>query len=228
MMAEREANERYVANFMSEQVGKEFDAIIATITSFGFFVEIRDNGVQGLVPLRTLGGDFYLFDKEKQRLVGRSSGEVFSMGQKVRVLLVEANTLTGSLQFAISGRAMRGITGGERARKDGRGKGDFKRRTGSVDSRDRDAQRHPRPAGDTQQPQDRKMPKERSARWEDYEPRAAGSGEKPGEPRSGHRKGGSGGGKKRFGGGGGGGQGGGGKPKFGGGKKFGGGNKGKR
>lgn len=104
MLAEREANDRYIAGFMADKVGKEFDAIIAGIISAGFFVEVKENGVQGLVPIRSIRGDYWLFDKDKQRFIGRSTGETFTLGQRVRVMLVESNTLTGSLQFGLVGR----------------------------------------------------------------------------------------------------------------------------
>ena len=139
MLAEREANDRYITNFMAHEVGKEFDAIIATVTSFGFFIEIRENGVQGLVPARSIRGDFWIYDREKQRLIGRSTGETFQLGQKVRVMLVEADTLTGSLQFAVSGRGARVASGkrppgkkpyrGGKPRNDGFGKGKSKGQT---------------------------------------------------------------------------------------------------
>lgn len=104
MLAEREAKERYITNFMADKVGKEFDAVIASVNSFGMFAELRENGAQGLIPLRALGGDFWLYDKENQRIVGRRTGESFHLGQRLKVLLVSADTLTGSLQFSIVGR----------------------------------------------------------------------------------------------------------------------------
>src|SRR5690606_14220652 len=110
MLAEREARERYITNFMADKVGAEFDAVIASVNSFGFFAELRENGAQGLVPLRSLGNnDFWLFEKEMNRIVGRRTGEVFHLGQRIRVLLVSADTLTGSLQFALVGREAAGI-----------------------------------------------------------------------------------------------------------------------
>ncbi|MBM3617824.1 MAG: ribonuclease R [Alphaproteobacteria bacterium] len=108
MLAEREARERYITNYMADKVGKEFDAIVASVNSFGMFAELRENGAQGLIPLRSLGSDFWLFEKELNRIVGRRTGEVFHLGQRLRVVLVEANTLTGSLQFGIVGREVAG------------------------------------------------------------------------------------------------------------------------
>lgn len=104
MLAEREARERYITNFMSGNIGKEFDAIIAGVNSFGFFAELRENGAQGLVPARNIEGDYWIYDKEHQRLVGRRSGEIFHLGQRVRVVLLEADTLTGSMRFGLVGR----------------------------------------------------------------------------------------------------------------------------
>lgn len=108
MLAEREARERYLTNYMADKVGQEFEAIISGVNSFGFFAELRDNGAQGLVPARDIGGDYWIFDKERQRLVGRSTGEEFVLGQRIRVALLEADTLTGSIRFGLVGREVRG------------------------------------------------------------------------------------------------------------------------
>lgn len=104
MLAEREAKDRYLTNYMADKVGKEFDAIISGINSFGFFAELRDNGAQGLVPARNIAGDYWIFDKEHQKLIGRRTGEEFLLGQRVRVELIEADTLTGSIRFGLVGR----------------------------------------------------------------------------------------------------------------------------
>lgn len=118
MLAEREARERYITNYMSDKVGKEFDAIVASVNSFGMFAELRENGAQGLIPLRSLGSDFWMFEKEMNRIVGRRTGEIFHLGQRLQVVLVDANTLTGSLQFGIVGREVAGMT--PQKRRDGR------------------------------------------------------------------------------------------------------------
>jgi ribonuclease R len=138
MLAEREARERYLTNYMADKVGQEFDAIIAGVTSFGFFAELRENGSQGLVPARSIAGDFWIYDKERQRLVGRSTGEEFSLGQRIRVTLLEADTLTGSIRFGLVGREMRDsgrrphggkpYTGKPSGKKPPHGKGSFKQR----------------------------------------------------------------------------------------------------
>lgn len=128
MLAEREAKERYIANFMADSVGQEFDAIIASVNSFGFFAELQQNGAQGLVPARTISGDFWIYDRERSRLVGRSTGEEFSLGQRIRVILQEADTLTGSLRFALVGREMRdGRSRPQPSRKQSFNKGFFKK-----------------------------------------------------------------------------------------------------
>lgn len=114
MLAEREARERYLTAYMSKNIGKEYDGIIAGVTSFGLFVEIRENSAQGLVPTRSIGGDYWIHDKERSQLVGRSTGETFMLGQRVRILVEEADTITGSLRFSLLGREIRVSSRGER------------------------------------------------------------------------------------------------------------------
>lgn len=101
--AERSATERYIAAYMSAQVGATFGATISGVTSFGIFVRLRDTGADGLVPMRALAGnrgnDFFVHDEGAQTLTGRRTGLVYRLGDPVTVQLREANGLTGRMLF---------------------------------------------------------------------------------------------------------------------------------
>ena len=95
--AERDAGDRYLAGFLAERTGSRFDGRVSGVTRAGLFITLDETGASGLAPMSMLPRDFYIHDVEHQRLVGRASGAVFRMGHRVRVELVEAERITGSL-----------------------------------------------------------------------------------------------------------------------------------
>jgi ribonuclease R len=119
MQAERDAMDRFVAAFMSEHVGAQFDGRITGVTRFGLFVELNETGADGFVPISTLGDDFYEHDEAHRALVGKRSHRRFRLGDGVTVRLAEATPVTGGLRFEIMGgdgastNTRRGGTGGK-------------------------------------------------------------------------------------------------------------------
>ena len=71
------------------------------MTRFGLFVTLDDIGADGLVPIRTLPADYYDHDEFRNRLIGRDTGQTYSLGEAVLITLREANTDTGGLVFAL-------------------------------------------------------------------------------------------------------------------------------
>ncbi|NOX96372.1 MAG: RNB domain-containing ribonuclease, partial [Alphaproteobacteria bacterium] len=97
--AEREANDRYLAGFLEERVGAEFDARIRGVTKFGLFIMLDDTGADGFIPMRSLGFERFRFEEQNHAVVGETTGGIYRLGQQVRVRLAEATPLTGSLRF---------------------------------------------------------------------------------------------------------------------------------
>jgi ribonuclease R len=97
--AERAAVERYRAALMAPSVGRRFAARITGVAEFGLFVTTSENRAGGLVPISTLPADYYEFDRKSQRLIGRSSGTSFGLGDAVAVRLAEADAVSGRLVF---------------------------------------------------------------------------------------------------------------------------------
>ena len=83
--ATREVNAWLKCEYLQDHVGDEFNGVIAAVTSFGLFVELQDLYIEGLVHVTALPGDYYNFDKARQRLVGERSGRKFQLGGSVRV-----------------------------------------------------------------------------------------------------------------------------------------------
>lgn len=101
MEAERETIDRYVAAWLASRVGETFACRITGVQKFGFFATIIGLGGDGLVPVSTLGSDYFHYDEKAQVLVGERSRETYAMGQIVRLRLAEANPLTGALKFEL-------------------------------------------------------------------------------------------------------------------------------
>jgi ribonuclease R len=103
MEAERETLDRYVAAYLSERVGDLVDCRITGVQPFGFFATVEGLGGDGLVPVSTLGSDYFRHDEASHRLIGDDSGEAFALGQRLKLRLVEANPVSGGLRFALPG-----------------------------------------------------------------------------------------------------------------------------
>ena len=101
MEAERRAFERLMALFLADRVGTVFPARVTTVVYFGLFVTLDETGADGLVPVSTLGDDAFLLDERHQALVGQRRGEVFALGDRVKVELVEADPVQGTLLFRL-------------------------------------------------------------------------------------------------------------------------------
>ncbi len=83
--AERESIKTKQIAFMENHLGDEFEGVISGITSFGIFVEIPEYLVEGLVHIKDLEDDYYLYDEKHYRLVGQNKGKVYRLGDEVRV-----------------------------------------------------------------------------------------------------------------------------------------------
>jgi ribonuclease R len=103
--------------FMKDKVGREFDAFVTGVTSFGLFVTLRDFFVEGLVPVSALGADFFVYEEKQHRLRGRSSGEIYRLGDSLRVRLAAIDEIRRRLDFRLPEAAARPPAFGRRPRK---------------------------------------------------------------------------------------------------------------
>jgi ribonuclease R len=99
--AERELIEWKKMRFMEDKIGDEFTATVLSCTKYGFFVELQNMFIEGLVPISSLAGDFYSFRDTDRTIVGSRTGHVFSLGQRVEVLLDRIDRQQRRLQFAL-------------------------------------------------------------------------------------------------------------------------------
>lgn len=85
MEAEREILDRYRVRFMKDKIGDEFDGVISGVTAFGFFVELKDIFVEGLVRVTSLHDDYYQYHEKRYCLVGERTHQTFKIGDEIRV-----------------------------------------------------------------------------------------------------------------------------------------------
>src|SRR5216684_3621086 len=99
--AERGLMEWKKVKFMERRIGEDFDGLIISVTKFGFFVELTDLFVEGLVPLNTLDDDRYTYHEDARQIVGQRTRKTYSLGNRVRVLVDRIDPVEKKIQFAV-------------------------------------------------------------------------------------------------------------------------------
>jgi ribonuclease R len=101
MKAERETADRLIAHHLADRIGATFQGRISGVTRAGLFVKLEDTGADGLIPIRTLGTEYFNYDETRHALVGSRSGAMHRLGDVVDVRLVEAAPVAGALRFEL-------------------------------------------------------------------------------------------------------------------------------
>tara|TARA_Y100000588_G_scaffold370808_1_gene441416 strand:- start:33 stop:1136 length:1104 start_codon:yes stop_codon:yes gene_type:complete len=99
---EREIQNLRKAQFMSGKIGRKFNGLITSITAFGFFVELKEHFVEGLVHLSSMMDDYYLFIETEHKLKGRHSFKTFQIGDEVTVRVVNVNLPKRQIELNLS------------------------------------------------------------------------------------------------------------------------------
>ena len=99
--AERELLEWKKVKFMEDRLGEEFAGLIVSVTKFGFFVELADLFIEGLVPLISLEGDHYTYRENTRQIIGERTRKTYSLGDKARVLVDRIDHAQHRIQFAV-------------------------------------------------------------------------------------------------------------------------------
>jgi ribonuclease R len=101
MKAERETVDRLIAHHLADRVGATFQGRVSGVTRAGLFVKLNDTGADGLIPIRTLGTEYFTYDEARHALIGQRSGAMHRLGDVVDVRLVEAAPVAGALRFEL-------------------------------------------------------------------------------------------------------------------------------
>jgi len=99
--AERASIKLKQVEFLKDKVGEEFQAVISGVTNFGLFVELTEFLAEGLIKVRDLEGDFYVFDEKKYSLIGRRTKKQYRLGDRIIVKLIRADIEKLELDFLI-------------------------------------------------------------------------------------------------------------------------------
>ena len=94
--AERESVKYKLVEFMQDKIGQEFDGHVSGVTEWGVYVEIEPTKIEGMIPYRTIKGDFYDYDADHYRAVGRRTHRSIRLGDPLRVR-VKATSLEQKL-----------------------------------------------------------------------------------------------------------------------------------
>ena len=119
-LAERDAIDRYTAAHLADRVGEGFTGRISGVSRFGLFIRLDESGADGLIPASTLPDDQYEHDEKAHALIGKRWGRTYRLGAPVKVILREADPLTGSTLFTLRGEDGGGDPAAAMARPPGR------------------------------------------------------------------------------------------------------------
>jgi len=99
--AERDSIKFMQVKFMEKHLGETFTGVISGVAEFGFWVEIPENGAEGLIKLRDLMDDSYTYDKATHAVYGNRTGNRYQLGDQVQIKVVKANLIAKQLDFKI-------------------------------------------------------------------------------------------------------------------------------
>lgn len=97
--AERASVKYKQVEFMLERTGQVFDGVISGVTEWGIYVEIIENQCEGMVSIRDLGDDYYEYDEENYCVRGRMNGKEYTLGDRVKVVVVKADLQKKQLDY---------------------------------------------------------------------------------------------------------------------------------
>ncbi len=99
--AERTSIKYKQVEFMKDKIGEQFDGIISGVAEWGLYVEIIQNKCEGLIPIRDMNDDFYIFDEDNYCINGKHTGKKYQLGDKIRIEIRKANLVKKQLDFAL-------------------------------------------------------------------------------------------------------------------------------
>jgi ribonuclease R len=98
MLAERDVDDLKMTEYMSQHVGEVFDAVISGVTDFGIFAELP-NTIEGLIRMTSLDDDYYVYEEQGYQLRGQRHGNVYKLGQKIKVRCINADIAMRNIDF---------------------------------------------------------------------------------------------------------------------------------
>lgn len=93
-----------MAEYMQDHIGQVYDGVISGVQSFGIFVTIIENGVEGLIKIEDLGYDNYVFHEKEIALVGTNTKVRYSLGDKIKIEVLKASKEARTIDFKLEGK----------------------------------------------------------------------------------------------------------------------------
>ena len=100
--AERASVKYKQVEFMMDKTGQVFEGVISGVTEWGIYVEIIENQCEGMIHIRELDDDYYEYDEENYCIKGRSSGKVYTLGDRINIIVVKADLQKKQLDFRLA------------------------------------------------------------------------------------------------------------------------------
>lgn len=100
--AERASTKYKIVEYMQDKIGKEYEGMVSGLTEWGIYVEIDPTKIEGMVSLRDITDDYFVFDKDNYRTVGKGTGRVLTLGTRVKVRVLRANLEQKLLDFELA------------------------------------------------------------------------------------------------------------------------------
>jgi ribonuclease R len=99
--AERASIKYKQVEYMSERLGQVYDGVISGVTEWGIYVELNANKCEGMVPIRDLGDDYYIFDEKNYCIIGRHYHKKYQLGDAITVKIARADLIKKQLDLAL-------------------------------------------------------------------------------------------------------------------------------
>lgn len=103
--AERDSIKMKQVEFLAERIGEEFDAVISGVSDRGLYVELNETRAEGMIRIRDIGDDYYIYDEKRYRIVGERTKTQYALGDPIRVKLTDARLAERELDFALVAKA---------------------------------------------------------------------------------------------------------------------------
>ncbi|MDC0477473.1 ribonuclease R [Flavobacteriaceae bacterium] len=100
--AERDSIKFMQIKYMQDKTNKKFNGVISGITDWGIFVEIVENKCEGMIPVRDLKGDYYIYNKDEHSLIGKKTKIKYQLGDSIQVQVKHADLIKKQLDFILA------------------------------------------------------------------------------------------------------------------------------
>ncbi len=101
-LCERDCDDILKAAYMNNFIGMDFEGIVSGVKNFGMFVELKANGIEGLVRVENMNSDYFIYDETNQSLTGERGGKVYTVGDEVSVFVVKSDAVSRKIDFVLS------------------------------------------------------------------------------------------------------------------------------